>query len=123
MSAVTIQQMADRVAGLMEERLGIRGANLSAKMKRGGRILPRKIRTAAQNLARAAELSKNPKMLVQVDQGKVAADFDICVKHLSAIDRRSRRIGAVMGVMASVALGLLVLGAAVIAVLRMRGYI
>lgn len=123
MSAVTIQQMAERVSGLMEERLGIRGGDLSAKLKRGGRVLPRKVRAAAQSLARAAEMSKVPKTMVQVDQGRVAADYDICVKHLSAIDRRSRRIGALLGMTASVALGLLVLGLGVITLMRMRGHI
>ena len=34
MSAVTIQQMADRVAQLLEERLGLGGRDLSAKLKR-----------------------------------------------------------------------------------------
>ena len=123
MSAVTIQQMAERVSSMMGERLGIRGVDLTAKLKRGGRVLPRRVRSAAQDLARAAEMSKNPRLLVQVDEGQVASQFDICIKHLSAIDRRSRRLGALMGMAASVALGLLVLGAGAIAILRWRGYI
>ncbi|MFT4150829.1 MAG: hypothetical protein QM656_11595 [Paracoccaceae bacterium] len=123
MSAVTIQQMADRVAGLMEERLGIRGADLAAKLKRGGHLLPRKVRVAAGRLAKAAEMAKTPRLMVQVDQGRVAADFDTCVRHLGAIDRRSRRIGAVLGVAASVALGILALAVAVIVVLKWRGYV
>lgn len=123
MSAVTIQQMAERVAALMEERLGIRGADLAAKLKRGGRILPRKVRVAAAELARAAEMSRTPRLWAQVDEARVTAKFDICMKHLSAIDRRSRRIGVVVGMAASVALGLLVLTAAVIAVLKWRGHL
>ncbi len=36
MSAITIQQMADRVAQLMEQRLRIKGAGLAEKLSRGG---------------------------------------------------------------------------------------
>lgn len=123
MSAVTIHQMADRVALLLEERLGIRGTGLAAKLRRAGRRLPRKVRIAGQNLARADEMAKTPKLLLQVDLGRVSQDYDTCARYLSGIDRRSRRMGALAGFGASVGFGLLVLAGAVLAVLRWRGYI
>lgn len=107
MSAVTIQQMADRVAGMMEERLRIRGADLQAKLRKGGRRLPRKVRHAAESLAQAAERAQNPKLLVQIDMARVAADYDVCVTHLGKA-ARAGGVGALMlNVAATVALGLL----------------
>jgi len=48
---VAIQQMADRVAQLLEEKLSLGGRDLAAKLRRGKRLLPRKVRDAADALA------------------------------------------------------------------------
>ena len=123
MGAGTIQQMANRVASLMDERLGVGGADLTAKLKKGGRLLPHKVRVAAGKLAKAAEMAKNPKLLMQLDEGELAEAYDLCVRHLGSIDRKERRIGALVGFLASVALGILVLAVAVLVVLRWRGFL
>ena len=123
MGAGTIQQMANRVASLMDERLGVGGADLTAKLKKGGRLLPHKVRVAAGKLAKAADMAKNPKLLMQLDEGEVAEAYDLCVRHLGSIDRKERRIGALVGFLASVALGILVLAVAVLVVLRWRGFL
>ncbi len=122
MSAVTIQQMADRVAGLMEERLRVRGAGLTEKLRKGGRLLPRKVRAQAQVLAQAATLAQNPKLLMQLDQSSVAVAYDVCVKHLGKVDAWDRRKGAIFAVAASIAGSVLVVGLLVLAVLRWRGF-
>ena len=123
MSAVTIQQMADRVAGLMEDRLGIRGNGLAEKLRRGKRSLPRGARAAAQELADLAEKAKNPKLLVQIDQAHVAACYDTCVKYLSPLRPVSARMTVLIRVVSTVALGLLVLGLVLLLVQRLRGQI
>ena len=74
MSAVTIQQMADRVAQLLEERLGLGGRGLSVKLKRAGRTLPKKVRDSGRVLAQAAQKGQNPKLLGQIDM----ADRQLC---------------------------------------------
>lgn len=110
MSAVAIQQMADRIAALMDERLRIRGGDLSRKLRKGGRLLPRKVRQAAQDLADAAERARNPKLLIQIDMEKVSADYDTCLHHLSGLTRRGGVVNLLVGVAATVALGLLIAG-------------
>ena len=123
MSAVTLQQMADRVAGLMEERLGIRGDGLSEKLRRGGRHLPRSVRAMARELAEMAEKGKNPKLLVQIDQAQAAACYDACLRYLSSQRAGSVRLRALMRVLTTLALGLLVLGAVIVLVQRLQGRI
>lgn len=123
MSAVTIQQMADRIAELMEERLRIRGKDLPAKLRRGGRLLPRRVRQAAQDLATAAEKGRNPKLLVQIDMGAVAADYDLCLRHLTSVERRGGLRAVLVNVAATVALGLLVVGAVWLFIQYTRGAI
>ena len=123
MSAVTIHQMAERVASLMEERLGVSGKDLATKLRRGKRRLPRKVAAAAQALAESAESARNPKLLVQIDQAAVARNYDVCVRHLGSVRAGSRGKGLLVSIAATLALGLLIVGVVVIAVQRMRGQI
>jgi hypothetical protein len=121
MSAVTIQQMADRVAQLLEERLGLGGRDLSAKLKRGGRTLPKKVRDSGRLLASAAQRAQNPKLLSQIDMGEVTDAYDVCVKHLVAIDPVSRRRDNLAGMIGSVGIGVLALVILIILVWLWQG--
>lgn len=123
MSAVTIQQMADRVAGLIEERLRVKGTGLSEKLRKAGRLLPRKVRAAAEMLSQAALMAQSPKLLRQIDEASIAEAYDVCVRHLGGIPAGYRRQGAIIGVASSIAFSLLVLAALVAAVLYWRGFL
>jgi hypothetical protein len=123
MSAVTIQQMADRVAQLLEERLAIRGRDLATKLRRAGRGLPRRVRDAAAGLAEAAAKARNPKLLGQIDMGQVSDHYDICVRHLIAIDPAKRRREFIGGVLSSAGFGLLIAGLGLIGFLVWRDYL
>jgi hypothetical protein len=121
MSAITIQQMADRVAALLEDRLQVPGADLTAKLRRVRHQLPRQVREAMVRLARAATDARSPKLLLQIDEGAVATDFDICVRHLTAIAPGTGFLRGIARVAVSVGLGLLVLGLAFLAFRGWRG--
>jgi hypothetical protein len=123
MSGVPIQQMADRVAGLMEQRMKVSGSGLDEKLRRGGKRLPRNVREAAQMVADASMLSQNPKLLMRIDQEAVAKAYDTAVRYLTKLDAKDRRIGAILDFAASVAFSLLVVAALVFVVLRWRGFI
>ena len=123
MGAASIQQMADRVAGLMEERLKIGGQGLAAKVKKGGRMMPRKVRDAGQRLAQAAMMAQNPKLLMQVDEERVAEDYDTCLKHLSGINVWARRKGGLLNMATSILGSLLIVGGLLVAVLYWRGFL
>lgn len=122
MSMVAIQQMADRVAQLLQEKLRLGGRDLAAKLRRGKRLLPRKVRDAAERLATAAEKSRNPKLMGQVDMGQVADAYDVCVRHLAGIDPAERRRGTMLGMVESVGIGVLIFGAVVGGVMLWVGY-
>ena len=109
MGAVTVQQMAQRVSGLLEQRLRARGDGLEARARHAGRRLPRKVRLAAGRLAEAEAKSMVPKLLLQVHEGQVARDYDICVRHLTALTPAGGFVAGLVRVAASVAVGLLVL--------------
>lgn len=123
MSMVAVHQMVERVAQLLHEKHGLGGKDLAAKLRRGRRLLPRKLRDAADRLVQADEKAKNPKLRGQIDMAQVAEDYDACVRHLAAIDRSARRRGTLMGMVESIGLGILGLGIAVTAVLWWLGYL
>jgi hypothetical protein len=123
MSAVTIQQMADRVAQLLEERLGVSGRDLSAKLTRAGRDLPRKVRDGGKLLVSASQRAQNPKLLGQIDMGEVTDAYDVCVRHLAAIDPVVRRRNIFAGMIGSVGFGVLVLAIGIMVLLAWRGYL
>ena len=123
MSATTVQQMADRVAALMEDRLRVRGKTLADKLRQGGRLLPRKVRREAEYLAEVAHLSHHPKVQTMLDEERIAEAYDVCVRHLREIGAKERLMARILGISASIAFGLLVLAGAFIAVLVWRGYL
>ncbi|MDP3338724.1 hypothetical protein [Frigidibacter sp.] len=123
MGSVSVQQMADRVAALMEERLRMRGAGLAEKLRRGGRALPRRIRAEAELLAAAAEKAQVPKLLVQMDHARVAAAYDACVRYLHPLGRTARVRGYVLDLAAASGFALVVTAALVVGVLVWRGFL
>jgi hypothetical protein len=123
MGAVAIQQIADRVAQLMDERLAVRGRTLGAKLQKGGKLLPRRIRDAAANLAEAAQKAQHPQLLGQIDMGKVAEDYDVCVRHLTAIDPAKHRQGAMRALLVAIAWGVLAVIAIVGGFMLWKGYL
>lgn len=123
MSAVTIQQMAERITVLMEQRLRIKGKDLHEKLRKGGRVLPRRVRAAAEQLADAAERSQNPKLLLQIDEAQVTTAYDVCSKHLSKIDAGYRRTSSVLRQASSMVISLIAVALIVAGVLYWRGYL
>jgi hypothetical protein len=123
MGAVTIQQMADRVAALMEERLRIKGSTLSQKLRKGSGLLPRKVRAEARELARFSVMAQNPKLLMQVDESRVAEAYDICLRYLNTVSVWDRRRAALVNMVLSILGNLLVVAVVVVCILLWRGYL
>ena len=123
MTGVPIQRMAERVAELMEERLGIRGEGLAEKLRKAGRSLPRKLRLAAEKLNASAELAQNPKLLLQVDQEATAQAYDVCVRYLTKLKTHKRHGTRALWLAANVAFVVLLIAGAALAVMRWRGLI
>jgi hypothetical protein len=121
MGAVSIQQMAERISGLMTERMQVKGRNLDEKIANAGRRLPRRVRKAAEDIATAVEQSFNPKLLLQIDDEKLAADYDICVKYLNGVNKGYRMRGVLLGLSTSILFSLLAVAVLFVVVLVWRG--
>jgi hypothetical protein len=121
MNATAIQQMADRVAALMDEKLDVRGRTLGDRLRRGAGKLPRAVRAEARFLESAAAQAQNPKLMVQIDDACVVRAFDACLRYLNGVDRKARHRAMLAGMASSIAFSLFVVGVLFLAVLYWRG--
>ena len=107
---VSLPDTNAELAGLMREKLGIRGGTtLAAKMRRGGRLLPKALRRQGEYLVEAEKQWDNPRLRRVIDGPKVARAQADLRKHLDAIDSRDRLIGRLIGIAAPLAFNFLVL--------------
>ena len=113
MGTISIEEMADRIAGLLRERLRARGDGLSERLEEAGRRLPRRIRAAGLRLAQAADESGHPKLHARLDASAIRTDYDSCLRHLERLDRAHRARGWLAGIAAL----LLVVGVVVVGIL------
>lgn len=127
MDSERVRDMADEVAALMAERLGGRrrgaGADLATMYRRRGGALPRKLRREARVLMEAERLCAAPRIARQCDGAGAERAHAALVKHLRPLGALSRWQDRGLSAAATIALGLLLLGAAVIWVLTWRGYL
>jgi len=123
MSGVSVQQMAGRVAELMEARLRIRGRGLSEKLRRGGRLLPRRVRREAELLARSAQDAAVPRLQMQLDHERIADAYDACVRYLKPLGASARRKAILMEIVTGFATGIFVTGVLLLGILLWRGFL
>ena len=123
MSGISVQQMAGRVAELMEARLRVRGQGLPEKLRRGGRFLPRKVRREAEYLAKSAQEAAVPRLQMQLDHERIANAYDVCVRYLKPLGASARRKAILLEMITGFATGIFVTGVLVIGLLLWRGFL
>ena len=86
--------LADEVAcvsRLLKAGLGLGGSDMAAQLRRGGRLLPRRVRAAAGRLAAAQAMLGQPKLARQLDLGGLQKDVRLCLQHLTPLVQRRVR--------------------------------
>jgi len=113
---MTYEDQAAHISALLKDRLGVRGRDLESRLRRAGRLLPRDVRRDAQTLIDAVRLQANPKLARMVDEASVQRAFDNSETYLQSVDVSKRRTDRVIGVLATIAFHILVVGAIFLAV-------
>ena len=121
--SISVQQMADRVAELMESRLGIKGDHLSGKLPVAARYLPKKVLGAAQFLALSSDQAVNPTLHMHLDPERIAVAYDLCVRHLKPLGVGARRAMLMRRFVATLVVTLSICAALLVAVLFWRGFL
>lgn len=116
-------QRASKLEETLRTKLGLRGKNLSARLRRAGRLLPRRLRTEAGVLTEAEAKLPHPRLARQVDFVRVNKAFQAIEAHLAKIDPKDRRKGKILGWVGGLVFNLLVLIALLVLILRWQGFI
>lgn len=122
-----IRSMADEVAQLMASRFGgaRRGESprLTQMFRRRGGALPGRLRRRARRLAGADAACDQPRVGRQLNARALERDYRALTAYLRPLGEISRFQGRLVGLAASVALGLMVLAVVAIWILMKRGMI
>lgn len=116
-----LKDRTDRLAKLMEDRLGIRGGGFGGKVRRAGRRLPRALRGEARYLAAALEMEDNPRLVHQIDWPRAERGAEALERYLRGVDGRGRREGLWLDWFAANAWNLLLVAGLVVLLLAWRG--
>lgn len=96
--AVIVLQKSARISELLEEKVGVKGASLEAKMARARRVLPREARLAGWRLAEAERKAQRGG-IVDVDAHVFDDDYRVVLRHLQSVQPGSMRSALLRGVL------------------------
>ncbi len=113
-SRETITVHAEALADLIEDRLGVRGRGLEAKLRRAGRAIPRYVRREAQKIVEASRLLAHPRLSRQVDPEGLDSAYRRCETWLMSVDPSERRKNRIIGFLATNAFNLVVIATGLI---------
>lgn len=113
----------EEIDRLMAERLRLRGPTLADKLRKAGRLLPRKVSREAAYLAQAQHFVQTPKMARRIDETRVIAAHRIVAEYLRSVDPNERRKDMILGVFGIVAFNILLFGGLLIYYLWSRGIV
>lgn len=111
----------ERLEQRLQTKLGLRGATLSARLRRAGRTLPRYLQKEGAVLLGYQKKIGHPKLAMQSDTTRVIKAFDAFESYLKGIDPKDRRKGKVLGWLGGLVFNLLVLAAVVAALFYWQG--
>jgi hypothetical protein len=80
-----LQDDVTHIGRMLRATHGLKGATMADQLRHGGRLLPRRVRLAAQRLADAELLVGMPKLSRQLDETALNRDYKICVQYLGPI--------------------------------------
>ncbi|MDJ0628392.1 MAG: hypothetical protein QNJ44_09050 [Rhodobacter sp.] len=119
----TISARSERLAKLMEDRLGIGGRGLEAKLRKAGRRLPKWVQRSAAQLVEAERKLGHPKLAMQIDPAGLDRAYQQCERYLKDIDPMDRHKDRVLGFLAVNAVNLGLLGLGLLVVLKAGGHL
>jgi len=118
-----LTEKADALSALLRAKLGVRGATLAVRLRRAGRLLPKRLRGEGQRIVTAQNRAAHPKLARTVDPALLNTAFAELTAHLKEINPAERRTTRLLHWLAGAVFNLLVIVVAVGLLLRWQGWI
>jgi hypothetical protein len=118
-----IPEQIDQVSALMRHKLGGRGRDLGAVLRKTGHRLPRSLRKQAATLAEARAMAEHPKLRMTMDTQTLSRATRDVNAHLEAIDLKDQRKGWWLGMAGGLVFNLLLAFVLLILFLRWQGLV
>lgn len=120
---MSLDARLDKIAALMEDRLGLRGDGFEEKFTRAGRLLPRKLRREGALIVAARDMADHPKLARRIDDRRLHKAAKAFERYLTRVDPNEARVTRWINWAAGNAFNIaLVLGLA-LAVIAWRGLV
>ena len=113
---------ADALADLLRQKLGLRGATLSAKLSKARPVLPRRVQKAGQIVVTAQRDAAHPRLAMMADPGPVEAAYAEITAHLKQIDPLERRKTRLLRWLGGLVFNLIVMAVLLVLWLRWQGF-
>ncbi len=118
-----VNEYADEVRNLIEERLRIKGRTLEKALTRAGRLLPNWAQREGRYLARATQFMDHPKLRLMIDEAKLKKAHGSLVAYLKSIDPVERRKTRILGTLGVISFNLILVATAFVSYLIWRDFV
>lgn len=118
-----ISAKAQALQDRLKETYGVRAKTLESALRKTGRRLPRRLQKQAKYIVESQSLAGHPKLSRFIDHAAVNQTFDAISEHLDAVDPAEKRKDYWLTIAGTLALCVLILGAAFVSLLVWRDLI
>lgn len=118
-----IEDRAQKLSGLLEKKLGLKGRSLQRKLRRNDRRLPKWVVAEARKIEEAELHQSHPKLAKRTDSAEVEAAYRKCSNWLSSYDTAARRRAFWMSILTVNAVNLLIIAVALLIALQLLGLV
>ena len=116
-----LSQQADALHELLNKKLGLRGATLSARLRKAGPALPKRLKKSGQTIVEAQTKVSHPKLARVIDPAPVDAAFTEITTYLNGIDRTEQRKATLLNWLAGQVFNLILIAVLLVLLLRWQG--
>ncbi len=111
----------NRVSDLLEEKMGLTGDDMTGRLRKAARHMPRHVRRRARMLTDSLALAQHPKLRLTLDMPALGSAARVVTQWLESVDPAERRKDLVLGILASLSFNLIAVFTLVLVVLHWRG--
>lgn len=113
----------DEISGLLDDKLGASGRDVSVQLQKVRRRFPRRLRPSLALLQDAAPMADNPRMAQVLDDPRYDKAASDIITHLSRINLSERRKSWWLGMLGGMAFNLLAVLILFLIALAVLGYV